>query len=139
MSKRQFITYTVTSQTMGESTDEDAGKYAAALQTKLETLYPEHDIAVSVNSRNSSSVVGCSDDVEAGDVHAAANVLWDRGDWKAPEKARPGRKPLPEGAGKTERVQLRLTETDKAAWLEKAAAAGLTLQAWIELRCGGKR
>ena len=52
-----------------------------------------------------------------------------------PEKAKPGRKPLPEGAGKTARVQLKLTEADKAAWLRKAEAAGLTLQAWVELRC----
>ena len=55
MSKRQFITYTVTSQTMGEATDEDADKYAAALQSKLEALYPEHDISVSVNNSTSSS------------------------------------------------------------------------------------
>lgn len=48
---------------------------------------------------------------------------------------RAGRKPLPEGAGKTARVQLKLTEADKAAWLRKAEAAGLTLQAWVELRC----
>jgi hypothetical protein len=48
---------------------------------------------------------------------------------------RAGRKPLPEGAGKTARVQLKLTESDKAAWLRKAEAAGLTLQAWVEQRC----
>jgi hypothetical protein len=54
---------------------------------------------------------------------------------QAPEKAKPGRKPLPKGAGKTARVQLKLTEADKAAWLRKAEAAGLTLQAWVERRC----
>ena len=58
---------------------------------------------------------------------------------KAPEKAKPGRKPLAEGAGKTARVQLKLTPADKAAWLDKASAAGLTLQAWVEMRCTGKR
>lgn len=52
-----------------------------------------------------------------------------------PEKAKPGRKPLPAGAGKTARVQLKLTEADKAAWLRKAEAAGMTLQAWVEKRC----
>lgn len=58
---------------------------------------------------------------------------------QAPEKAQPGRKPLPEGAGKTARVQLKLTPADKAEWLRKAAAAGMTLQAWVEQRCSGKR
>jgi hypothetical protein len=58
---------------------------------------------------------------------------------QAPEKGKPGRKPLQPGEGKTARVQLKLTEADKAAWLAKAAAAGLTLQAWVELRCSGKR
>lgn len=51
---------------------------------------------------------------------------------QAPEPKRPGRKPLPEGAGKTARVELRVHADTKAAWLEKAKAAGLTLQAWIE-------
>lgn len=54
------------------------------------------------------------------------------------EKAKPGRKPLPEGAGKTARVQLKLTKADKAAWLRNAKAAGLTLQAWVEQRCSGE-
>lgn len=58
---------------------------------------------------------------------------------QAPEKARPGRKPLAEGAGKTARVQLKLTPDAKAAWLAKAAAAGMTLQAWVEQRCNAKR
>lgn len=53
----------------------------------------------------------------------------------AQKKLKPGRKPLPEGAGKTARVQLKLTKADKAAWLRKAEAAGLTLQAWVELQC----
>jgi hypothetical protein len=57
----------------------------------------------------------------------------------APERKQPGRKPLQPGEGKTARVQLKLTEADKAAWLAKAAAAGMTLQAWVELRCSGKR
>lgn len=55
---------------------------------------------------------------------------------QAPEKAKPGRKPLAPGDGKTARVQLKLTPADKADWLAKAAAAGLTLQAWVEKRCG---
>jgi hypothetical protein len=53
----------------------------------------------------------------------------------APEKAKPGRKPLAEGEGKTARVQLKLRPDVKAQWLTKAANAGLTLQAWIEKRC----
>ena len=82
MSKRQFITYTVTSQTMGEATDEDAGKYAAAaLQTKLETLYPEHDISVSVNNSTSSSQCETSKDIGEFDIERIAQNLWDRGDW----------------------------------------------------------
>jgi predicted DNA binding CopG/RHH family protein len=50
----------------------------------------------------------------------------------APQRKQPGRKPLPEGAGKTARVELRVHDATKAAWRAKAAAAGLTLQAWIE-------
>jgi len=55
------------------------------------------------------------------------------------ERKKPGRKPLAEGEGKTARVQLKLTPADKLTWLAKATAAGLSLQAWIEQRCGGKR
>lgn len=51
---------------------------------------------------------------------------------QAPERKRPGRKPLAEGAGKTARVELRVHDDTKAAWVARAAAAGLTLQAWIE-------
>jgi hypothetical protein len=58
---------------------------------------------------------------------------------KASEPKQPGRKRLPEGAGKTARVEMRVHPDTKAAWLEKAAAAGLTLQAWIEQRCNAKR
>ena len=54
---------------------------------------------------------------------------------QAPEKAKPGRKPLADGKGKTARVQLKLRPADKAAWLAHAAAAGLTLQAWVQMRC----
>ena len=53
-------------------------------------------------------------------------------------KAKPGRKPLPSGKAKTERVQLRIRPGDKAAWLAKAAAAGLSLQEWVEMKCNKK-
>lgn len=51
---------------------------------------------------------------------------------EALEKAKPGRKPLADGEGKTARVQLKTRPDQKAAWLAKAAAAGLTLNAWVE-------
>lgn len=51
---------------------------------------------------------------------------------QAPERKTPGRKPLPDGEGKTARVELRVQPDTKAAWQAKAATAGLTLQAWIE-------
>ncbi len=51
---------------------------------------------------------------------------------KAPEKAKPGRKPLAEGEGKTARVEMRVRDATKAAWQAKASAAGMTLQAWAE-------
>ena len=54
----------------------------------------------------------------------------------APERKQPGRKPLPEGEGKTARVELRVKPDTKAAWQAKADAAGLTLQAWIERALG---
>lgn len=48
------------------------------------------------------------------------------------EKAKPGRKPLADGEGKTARVEMRVRDATKAAWQAKAAAAGMTLQAWAE-------
>lgn len=48
------------------------------------------------------------------------------------DKRKPGRPALPEGAGKTARVELRVLPATKAAWQAKADAAELTLQAWIE-------
>lgn len=51
---------------------------------------------------------------------------------QAPERAKPGRKPLAEGQGKTARVELRVLPATKEAWQAKADAAGLTLQAWVE-------
>lgn len=50
----------------------------------------------------------------------------------SPIKRKAGRPPLPEGEGKTARVELRVTPVKKAAWQAKSAAAGLTLIAWIE-------
>lgn len=47
-------------------------------------------------------------------------------------KRKLGRKPLPDGAGKTARVELRVRPDTKDAWQAKAEAAGMTLQAWIE-------
>lgn len=58
---------------------------------------------------------------------------------QAPGKAKPGRKPLQPGVGKTARVELRVHDAKKADWRAKAAAAGLTLQAWVEQRCNAKR
>ena len=51
---------------------------------------------------------------------------------EAPEKAKPGRKPLADGLGKTARIELRVQPAQKAAWQAAADAAGLTLHAWIE-------
>ena len=38
----------------------------------------------------------------------------------APEKAKPGRKPLADGEGKTARVEMRVHPDTKAAWLSRA-------------------
>lgn len=54
----------------------------------------------------------------------------------APERQRPGRKPLPPGTGKLARVDLRVHAETKAAWQAKAKAAGLKLQTWIERELG---
>lgn len=53
-----------------------------------------------------------------------------------PGAKRPGRPVLLPGAGKTARVELRVTPETKAAWKAKAGAAGLKLQAWIERALG---
>ena len=55
------------------------------------------------------------------------------------DKRKPGRPPLAEGDGKTARVELRVRPDTKAAWLAKAQAAKLTLQAWIERALGRAR
>lgn len=49
-------------------------------------------------------------------------------------KAKPGRKPLPAGEGKTARVELRVQPEKKSAWQAKADAAGLSVNAWAEAR-----
>lgn len=51
---------------------------------------------------------------------------------QAPEKAKPGRKPLPEGEGKLARIELRTTAERKAKAERLAAAAGLSLAGWWE-------
>ena len=81
MSKRKFISYTVTSATMGDATDEDADMYASALRAKLESHYPEHEIKVTVNNRISSSQCENSDDLADYEVESTAQRLWDSGDW----------------------------------------------------------
>lgn len=51
---------------------------------------------------------------------------------QAPEKVKTGRKPLADGEGKTARLQFKTRPDQKAAYLAKAKAAGLTLNAWAE-------
>ena len=54
---------------------------------------------------------------------------------QVPGKAKPGRKPLADGEGKTARLQLKVLPAVKAEFAAKAAAAGLPLQTWIVMRC----
>lgn len=54
---------------------------------------------------------------------------------QAPEKAKPGRKPLADGYGKTARINIKIRPADKNAWLDAAAKSRLTLTQWIEMRC----
>ena len=54
----------------------------------------------------------------------------------APPPKRPGRKPLPDGAGRTARIELRVRPAVKAAWEARAAAAGLSLRGWVEQMLG---
>lgn len=53
----------------------------------------------------------------------------------APEKAKPGRKPLPPGAGKDSRLELRVKPADRAQWQAKADAAGMSLARWMQDTC----
>ena len=46
-------------------------------------------------------------------------------------KKKPGRKPLPPGQGKDERLQIRVSASDKAALQAKADAACMSLSAWL--------
>lgn len=50
----------------------------------------------------------------------------------APERKRPGRKPLPAGEGKEARIELRTTAERKAKAERLAQAAGLSLAGWWE-------
>lgn len=49
----------------------------------------------------------------------------------APEKAQPGRKPLPPGQGKDARIEVRCHPDDKAKLQAKADAARMSLAAWL--------
>ena len=46
-------------------------------------------------------------------------------------RPRLGRPALPRGTAATERVELRLTPTQRAAWSQAAAISGLTIKAWL--------
>lgn len=72
----QTITYTATIATMGDADDNHANRYMAALKTALKARYPDAEIAVERNDRNSSSTVQASDDVDLDEVHAVANEVW---------------------------------------------------------------
>jgi hypothetical protein len=54
---------------------------------------------------------------------------------QAPEKAKPGRKPLAPGDGKTARLQLKVLPAEKAELVRRAEAAGQPLQVWMVARC----
>jgi hypothetical protein len=58
---------------------------------------------------------------------------------QAPEKAKPGRKPLAPGDGKTARLQLKVLPAEKTELMARAAAAGMPLQSWMVMRCLSKR
>ena len=49
----------------------------------------------------------------------------------APEKAKPGRKPLADGEGKTARMEMRMTPEQKAKAQDRGAAAGVSATAWV--------
>ena len=49
----------------------------------------------------------------------------------APEKAKPGRKPLADGSARTARIEIRCLESEKAELERKAAAAKTPLSQWL--------
>jgi len=57
----------------------------------------------------------------------------------APERKKPGRKPLQPGEGKTASIVIRTRDDNLAAWDRKAADAGLSRNAWIEARLNAAR
>lgn len=54
---------------------------------------------------------------------------------EAPEKAKPGRKPLAAGEGKAARLEMRVNPADRAQWQAKADAAGMKLTQWMQDAC----
>lgn len=54
---------------------------------------------------------------------------------QAPEKAKPGRKPLAAGEGKADRLEMRVNPADRAQWQAKADASGMKLTQWMQDAC----
>lgn len=54
--------------------------------------------------------------------------------WLMPAKKRPGRPPRGNKAA-TERIEIRVTRLERAAWEHAAALTGETLSEWIRRRC----
>jgi uncharacterized protein (DUF1778 family) len=50
---------------------------------------------------------------------------------QAPEKAKPGRKPLADGSARTARIEIRCLESEKDTLARKAQSAGVPLSQWL--------
>lgn len=139
MSKHQHIKYTVTAQGLESGSKLSAKYYAEELAYQLSEYYPAHEIEVDIDNRKTKPSANYSEDIPKGEIENIAAELWISEAWpveaEGETKPKLGRKPLPPGEAKTERVQLKETPARKAAWQTNAAAAGMSLQEWIDWKC----
>lgn len=72
------ISYTTSTQTMGDASDSDGAKWAAYIETRLSEQFPGADIDVSENNRLSASVLRVSEDLDRDEVDGFIQEVWNR-------------------------------------------------------------
>lgn len=70
------IHYTATIQTMGDATDDYAARYVDELKIALTLAFPDADVRVDRDDRQSSSSYTVSTDIDVRDVNDIANRVW---------------------------------------------------------------
>lgn len=88
------IDLTETIHTMGETTEDEAEFFVDYLRNELADEYPEAEINVTLNNRQSSTVINVEtedgwDETDARDeVHEFINTAWDKCPWENYEEGK---------------------------------------------------